>query len=155
MTKRGLTHEERFWMKVNKTAGCWSWIAGKNPAGYGTVHMADGKKYAHRVSWELTVGPIPDGLDIDHICHNHACVNPGHLRTATRKQNMENRIAPHANSKTGVRGVFWSKAKRKYCARVAHNRRIYHAGYFESIVDAEKAAIAKRLELFTHNIMDR
>ena len=80
--------QTRFWPRVNKTPSCWIWAGAKTAAGYG--HFWDGKRtvYAHRFSYELAVGPIPGGLQIDHLCRNRACVNPAHLEPVTAKVNV-------------------------------------------------------------------
>ena len=81
---------ERFWAKVQKSAGCWEWIAGKDKDGYGLHHVAVGKSpaRAHRFSYELVNGPITDGLHIDHLCRNRACVRPDHLEPVTCRENL-------------------------------------------------------------------
>jgi hypothetical protein len=81
----------RFWAKVNKDGpgGCWLWTAGKNGNGYGAFNIRKGlNRGAHRVSYEALVGPIPDGLDLDHLCRVRACVNPAHLEAVTRQVNL-------------------------------------------------------------------
>jgi len=149
---------ERFWPKVEKTEGCWNWTGSKDRHGYGRL-AGEGKgaspKRSHRVSFELANGPIPNGMDIDHICHNPACVKPDHLRAATRKENMENRSGPQRNSTSGVLGVTWAKKANAWKAQVAHNKKNLHIGYYSTLEEAESAVIAKRLELFTHNDRDR
>lgn len=155
MTKHGLTAEERFWAKVNKTEECWEWVAAKDTAGYGVFNFKGRLRGSHRVAWELARGDIPEGMFIDHMCHNPACVNISHLRLATPKQNVENRSGAQANSKTGVRGVSWDAERRKWASQVMHKGRKYHAGRFDRIEDAEAAVIEKRNELFTHNHVDR
>ena len=80
-------NEAQFWNNVIKTAGCWYWSGGINNSGYGSLRL-DGKRYmAHRLSYELTKGKIPEGLEIDHTCHNRICVNPDHLELATHQEN--------------------------------------------------------------------
>lgn len=68
---------------------CWNWTGCKNPAGYGVI-TADGKlKLAHRVTYELHKGEIPENLIVRHICDNSSCCNPNHLELGTLKQNQE------------------------------------------------------------------
>lgn len=81
--------EKRFWAKVEKTERCWNWYASKDKDGYGIFgvnsHLV---LLAHRVSYELSKGRIPNGLEPDHICRNSSCVNPNHLEAVTHKENM-------------------------------------------------------------------
>jgi len=147
--------EERFWAKVDKAGDCWTWTACGNADGYGRFCVNYKMEYAHRVAYSLTHGPIAEHMDIDHTCYNKTCVNPSHLRAATRKQNTENREGAQSNSKSGVRGVSWSKTSKKWRATVKHNGMAIHLGVHADIRDAEQAVRAKRLQLFTHNDMDR
>lgn len=80
---------ERFWEKVQKTDDCWLWTASVKPAGYGQFTVEDQKPpvYAHRFSYEQLVGPIPDGLTLDHLCANRRCVNPDHLEPVPMAEN--------------------------------------------------------------------
>jgi len=152
------TAAERFWSKVEKTEGCWNWTEQLNHAGYGTMLVGGraGKIWlAHRYSYSMANGEIAPGVEIDHKCLNRQCVNPEHLRSATKKQNMENRAGAQKNSKSGVRGVCWEPRRSKWRAVVKHNRVQVHVGTFETLAEAEAAVIAKRNELFTHNELDR
>lgn len=84
-----------FWRFVfpEPNSGCWLWI-GSGTRGYGMFRLGstlDGTRrrlYAHRLAYEWLVGPIPDGLEVDHKCRVRACVNPAHLEPVTRHENM-------------------------------------------------------------------
>ena len=145
---------ERLEMHTDKSGDCWLWTASTNELGYGQMNVGGKHRKAHRISYELANGPIPKGLMIDHICHTPSCVRPEHLRLATSKQNQENRITSRVGNKSGVRGVSWVPATQRWIARVGHNGKIVHVGYFATIEEAEAAVITKRLELFTHNNQD-
>lgn len=70
-------------------SGCWEWTARLNACGYGTVKWNGKSWLAHRAAYTLAVGTIPDGMELDHLCRNRACINPDHLEPVTHKQNME------------------------------------------------------------------
>jgi hypothetical protein len=83
--------EERFWEKVDRSAGpdgCWPWLAGRYSTGYGEFSIGYRKSAAHRVAYELLIGPIPAGLELDHLCRNRLCVNPAHLEPVTTRENI-------------------------------------------------------------------
>lgn len=88
--KRRKTMEERFWEKVQKTKTCWLWIGAIQSNGYGNFWASPDKRWsrAHRVSWELENGKVPEGLDLDHLCRVRHCVNPAHLEPVTRRENL-------------------------------------------------------------------
>lgn len=79
------TTAERFWAKVDKSgpSGCWFWTASKTQSGYGMFHG----KGAHRYAYELLVGPVPTGFQLDHLCRVKHCVNPDHLEPVTPRKN--------------------------------------------------------------------
>lgn len=80
---------ERFIAKVQfDDSGCWLWTAQTSLDGYGKIQMGKRAGYAHRVSYELLVGPIPEGLQLDHLCRVRSCVNPDHLEPVTLAENV-------------------------------------------------------------------
>lgn len=95
---------ERFWEKVDKQGPigpyldtqCWTWKASKNKRGYGLIGIAASRPAkAHRVSWILNLGEIPDNMFVLHRCHNTSCVNPEHLYLGTHLENSSDRVATH------------------------------------------------------------
>lgn len=145
--------EERFWSKVHRGNDCWEWAACKLQNGYGSFKWKGRARPAHVVSYEITHGPVPDGMILDHICRVRGCVRPSHLRPVTDKQNGENRDGSIRNPLP--RGVSRMKKTGKYRARVIHNWVCHYAGQFDTPDEAAAAALAKRNELYTHNDSDR
>jgi hypothetical protein len=84
---------ERFWNKVDASGPCWLWT-GALSGGYGSFQG----RLAHREAWELLVGPIPPGMELDHLCRVTHCINPDHLEVVTHRTNMQ-------------RAAFWNRNK--------------------------------------------
>lgn len=110
----------RFWAKVDAGGDCWDWTAGGIPNGYGMFRAWPDRNQVlvHRLVWEMLVGPIPAGFEIDHLCRNRRCVNPDHLEPVAQRENL-------------MRSGAWSavNARKIACAQghpyTAENTRIY------------------------------
>ena len=92
------TPEKRFWSRIRKTNDCWHWT-GATAGGYGQIVNCKIKTPAHRFSWELHFGQIPDGLFVCHHCDNKLCVNPDHLFLGTASDNMQDMIQKYGHPK--------------------------------------------------------
>ena len=98
-----LPQPKLFWEKVDASSDCWEWTASRTTTGYGQVgiqRQGIRKTFkAHRVAYELVRGPIPEGLEIDHLCENSICVNPWHLESVEHVENIR-RASRHNTNKT-------------------------------------------------------
>lgn len=82
--------EAKFWARVDRGSeiDCWPWLAGTRSTGYGSFYDGSRNVSAHRWAYELLVGPIPEGMVLDHRCRNRLCVNPAHLDPTTNRENV-------------------------------------------------------------------
>lgn len=100
---------ERFWSRVDRTPGCWLWTSTLDN-GYGSINLKiDGRqrnRMAHRLAYEEIIGPIPEGLELDHLCRVPRCVNPAHLEPVTHVENTMRGFSPLA-----------VKARQTHCHR--------------------------------------
>lgn len=134
----------RFLGKFDRPAGgCWIWTAGRNRDGYGCFCIGNSRnRLAHRLSYEFFIGPIPDGLCLDHLCRNRGCVNPEHLEPVTHLENMRRSpldFGVYWRSKTHCSqghpfddentGYSRSHPSRRYCKACKRERslRSYHS----------------------------
>lgn len=134
---RASTASARFEANVmpEPTSGCWLWLGTiQAGGGYGVF----GKQYAHRFSYEISRGPIPDGREIDHLCRNRQCVNPAHLEAVDHRTNMLRGTAPSAvvyRAGTCRRGHPWTEESTqwrqngsRYCRTCSRSLR-WHTNY--------------------------
>ena len=116
---------DRFWAKVNKTDSCWLWTGYCNPKGYGRITVNYKPMFTHRWSYENFIGPIPNGLVLDHLCQIKNCVNPEHLEPVTNKTNLirgevGKKNATHHKAKTHCRnGHKYTKENTAYWNRIS------------------------------------
>lgn len=99
----GLSERERLLAKVSKdpNTGCWNWTGALQANGYASMRVQRGEARAgwrttsgHRLAFELYRGPIPEGMELDHLCRNRRCVNPDHLEVVDRATNTLRGDAP-------------------------------------------------------------
>lgn len=96
--------EERLWSNIDSGEGCWIWRGQVRSDGYGQIGAGGrgGKSLRpHRVAYELVVGPIPDGLTLDHLCCNTICCNPQHLEPVTSEENNRRATARRTQCRRG------------------------------------------------------
>jgi hypothetical protein len=102
-----VTHEERFWSKVNKTETCWLWTGHCNCDGYGEFSICGVRILAHRASYLLEYGMLPEGLSVLHSCDNPPCIRPTHLFLGTQQDNVNDMIAKgRANFNRAPKSLF-------------------------------------------------
>lgn len=92
-TKHLETMDDRFFRNVHMTSQCWEWTASLDTKGYGRMMYYDRQLTAHKIAYMTMVGPIPEGLEIDHLCRNTRCVRPDHLEAVTHEENMRRAFA--------------------------------------------------------------
>jgi hypothetical protein len=118
------TLQERFDSKWEPDAnGCWLWTGYLTPDGYGRFQLDRSSRVAHRVGYEIYVGPISEGLELDHLCRVRHCVNPEHLEAVTHDENLRrgeigtyNAVKTHCkrgHALTG--GNLYPKDGRRHC----------------------------------------
>ena len=105
---------KRFWDKVDKTSGCWNWIASKRPNGYGAFKLKGKVVSAHRFSYTMTYGAIPEKKLVCHHCDNRLCVNPAHLFLGSHHDNLVDSIQKGRVIKVSIGTQFLSGEKHRF-----------------------------------------
>jgi HNH endonuclease/NUMOD3 motif len=98
-------------------SGCWLWVRSLNTSGYAQTRIGKKHRVVHRVAYELKHGPVPDGLELDHLCRVRCCINPDHVEPVTRKVNALRGIAGEVIAKRNR-----SAEMRKAAAERSHKR---------------------------------
>ena len=138
---------EKSWAKRLTQAGdCLELLGAKSDKGYSYITVDKKRQLAHRYAWERANGPIPEGMVIDHVCHNRACVNAEHLRPVTNTENVRYRIGANRNSSTGVRNVH--RNKWGFQVIVAPDGEAIHFGTYPTLDEAARVAERERNNLF-------
>jgi len=108
VTTRKITPiKDRIERRIEKTAGCWEWTGHINRWGYGLITLPRSTHGAyvngtpksigvHRAAYQVFVGPVPEGMQLDHLCRNRACCNPDHLEPVTLVENLARGESPSA-----------------------------------------------------------
>jgi hypothetical protein len=148
--QRAMSVEDRFWAKVDKSAGpegCWLWTAGKIGQGYGAFYAYGRKFLAHRFAYQLTIGPLSDLFQVDHVrergCRHRHCVNPAHLEVVTLAENLR-RAPPGRRTENGKnqRARWAEKAELRFWAKVDKSAGLRGCWLWEAFIDGSGSAKA-------------
>jgi hypothetical protein len=116
-----------FWLQIEFTNTCWLWTRRASVRGYGQFSEGNSLVLAHRYAYEFCYGPVPPGLELDHLCRIHACVNPDHLEAVTHRENVLRGTgvsAINARKTSCPRGHPYDSAdaRARYCLRCIRDR---------------------------------
>lgn len=152
------TPEESFAARTTWDGECLVWTGRtKLEFGYGVITVGPYKAIpAHRWAWEKVHGSIPEGMVMDHMCWNPACVRVEHLRLVTQGQNTQNRQGANPNNRSsGIRGVTLCNRTGRWLATISMNNQTVNIGRYDTKEEAGEAARLARLRHYTHSDSDR
>ena len=144
--RRYSSFEESYQARTEWRGDCLVWTGSVTGKGYGRFAFGGETRSVHRYAWEKANGPIPPGMQIDHICWNKLCSNVEHLRLASNSQNKAYLRGATARSLTGVRNVSLTKGRYQVCVQRGKDRR--YGGSFATLEEAAAAAHELRREMF-------
>lgn len=124
-------------VEVDPDSGCWVWTRGLDQNGYGILRFQGKKRFVHRLTFSIFVGPLADGLVVDHIdCISTACCNPAHLRQVSQTGNQQNRRSISTANTSGLVGVTWDRQSGKWRAHIQVGGKLLYLGRFTNLDDA-------------------
>lgn len=126
--------------------GCWIWLKGKNQNGYGVVSYNGQIFGAHALAYIFEKGPIPEGLEIDHLCRNPSCVNPKHLEAVTHAVNVERATRLHC-----CNGHLMTVENR---LETAKGSRACRTCRIEFLLKSAKSSLAKAIAAYPSHVID-
>jgi hypothetical protein len=119
--------------------GCIEWRGAVTGSGYGYLWASGKVRHVHILAWEAVNGPIPAGLELDHICRNRLCFNPAHLRLATRSQNAAYAPKRRGGYRSCFKGVEWRSRPPPWRARLRSGGKLIYLGCFPTEEAAARA----------------
>lgn len=141
------TPEASFAARTVERDGHLIWTGAITSDGYGSIRVSGRMVGAHRYAWEQANGPIPEGMNVDHICHTPVCVNADHLRLANTVQNMQNRSGSNRGRKHALpRNVYMYRSS--YGVSINTGGKPQFFGLYPTLEEASVVAEQKRHEFF-------
>lgn len=134
--------------RVRRDGQCLTWTGALNSRGYGSIWVDGAPMAAHRAAWKLAGRSLAEGHELDHTCHNRACINLAHLRPVTHINNTRSQAGGRSNNTSGHRGVIWHKHTRTWASQVfVDGKAIFKSG-FDTKEEAAREAATVRSEHF-------
>ena len=154
---QNMTPVERIMARIERepNSGCWIWMGATNGKGYAQLGIAGKTKSAYKVLYESLVGPIPDGLEMDHLCRVRCCVNPAHMEPVTHQENCR-RVAslithcPKGHEFT-PENSYWNRGAR--ACRKCNN--INSLASFHRLTTEQKAERNKKQRAYYHKTKEK